>query len=66
MPKKRFVFRVDEEVMRALERWAGDEFRSVNGHLEWLVHRALKEAGRLPRERGNGQKKGGDEGAPKG
>ena len=46
MPKKRFVLRVDEEAMKALERWAGDEFRSVNGQLEYLITKALKEAGR--------------------
>lgn len=33
-------------MMEALEKWAADEFRSVNGQLEWLVQRALKEAGR--------------------
>ncbi len=47
--KKRFVLRIDEETMRALERWAGDEFRSVNGQLEFLLSRALKEAGRSPK-----------------
>ena len=49
MPKKRFVLRVDEEAMKALERWAGDEFRSVNGQLEYLIMKALKEAGREPK-----------------
>ncbi len=48
--KKRFVLRIDEETMRALERWAGDEFRSVNGQLEYLLSRALKEAGRSPKQ----------------
>jgi len=32
--------------MDALERWAADEFRSVNGQIEWILTRALKEAGR--------------------
>ncbi|MFK8054581.1 MAG: Arc family DNA binding domain-containing protein [Saprospiraceae bacterium] len=50
MPKKRFVLRVDEDAMKALERWAGDEFRSVNGQLEHLISKALKEAGRTPKK----------------
>jgi len=33
--------------MKAIEKWAADEFRSVNGQLEWMLHRSLKEAGRL-------------------
>ena len=44
--KKNFVLRIDENTYEALEKWAADEFRSVNGHLEWLISRALKEAGR--------------------
>jgi hypothetical protein len=44
--KKNFVLRLDEESYKALEKWAGDEFRSVNGQLEWIIDRALKEAGR--------------------
>ena len=45
--KKNFMLRVDEELFKALEKWAADEFRSVNGQLEWLIHQKLKEAGRL-------------------
>ena len=44
--KKNFVLRIDEEVYKALEKWAADEFRSVNGQIEWIVEKALKEAGR--------------------
>lgn len=33
--------------MKAIEKWAADEFRSVNGQIEWILHRALKEAGRV-------------------
>lgn len=46
MPKKSFVLRIDEATFEALEKWAADEFRSVNGQLEWLIDRALKEAKR--------------------
>jgi hypothetical protein len=44
--KKTFVLRIDEETFAYLEKWAADEFRSVNGQLEWLIDKALKEAGR--------------------
>ena len=46
MAKKKFVLRIDEEKMKAVEKWAADEFRSTNGQLEWIVTRALKNAGR--------------------
>jgi hypothetical protein len=44
--KKSFVLRIDEETYKALEKWAGDEFRSVNGQIEWLIDQALKQNGR--------------------
>ena len=45
--KKSFVLRIDEDVYKALEKWASDEFRSVNGQIEWLISQQLKEGGRL-------------------
>lgn len=45
--KKPFVLRLDPELLKAVEKWATDEFRSTNGQLEWLIAKALKEAGRL-------------------
>jgi len=47
--KKPFVLRLDESTLHALEKWAADEFRSTNGQLEWLLHKALKDASRLPK-----------------
>lgn len=44
--KKPFALRMDAVTMKAVEKWAADEFRSVNGQIEWILHRALKEAGR--------------------
>ncbi len=44
--KKPFVLRLSPEMMGMLEKWAADEFRSVNGQIEWILHRSLKEAGR--------------------
>ncbi len=48
--KKSFVLRINGETMSALERWAADEFRSVNGQLEYLITDALRKAGRLRKE----------------
>jgi len=45
--KKPFVLRLDPELLKAVEKWAGDEFRSTNGQLEWIIARALKESGRI-------------------
>ena len=44
---KSFVLRVDAETMEALERWADDEFRSINGQLQWIIAEALRRSGRL-------------------
>lgn len=44
--KKNFVLRIDEDTFKTLEKWAADEFRSVNGQLEWIIDQALKESGR--------------------
>jgi len=46
--KKAFVLRVDPDLLAMIEKWAADEFRSSNGQLEWIIHKALKEAKRLP------------------
>lgn len=44
--KKSFVLRLDGAMYDALERWAADEFRSVNGQMEWIISKALRDAGR--------------------
>lgn len=43
---KSFVLRVDAATMDALERWADDEFRSINGQLQWIIADALRRSGR--------------------
>jgi len=48
--KKNFVLRIDEATYKALEKWAADEFRSVNGQVEWIIDKALKESGRKKKE----------------
>jgi len=55
--KKTFVLRLEEDVYKALEKWAADDFRSVNGQLEWLVDAALKKAGRKKEVKDKGKAK---------
>ena len=45
--KKSFVLRLSEEKMKALEKWAADEFRSTNGQIEWIITKELKDSGRF-------------------
>lgn len=45
--KKSFALRIDSETMKAIEKWAADEFRSVNGQIEWMLNNSLKQAKRL-------------------
>lgn len=45
--KKTFVLRINPEMMEAVEKWASDDFRSINGQLEWIIHNALKNAKRF-------------------
>ncbi|MEM7106399.1 MAG: Arc family DNA binding domain-containing protein [Bacteroidota bacterium] len=47
MAKKKFVLRIEESTMKAVEKWAADEFRSVNGQLEWMITKSLRDARRL-------------------
>jgi len=49
VPERRpFLLRIDPELYDALQRWASDELRSLNGQIEFALRRALKDAGRLP------------------
>lgn len=47
--RKSALLRLDPAVHAALARWAADDLRSFNAHVEWLLRRALVDAGRLPR-----------------
>ena len=49
--RKSFVLRIDPELFKQVEKWADDEFRRVNGQLEWIIHKSLKDAKRLPRQK---------------
>lgn len=44
--KKAFILRLDPKKLKALEKWAADEFRSTNGQIEYLLDQALRKAGR--------------------
>ncbi len=56
--RKSYPLRIDPDVHAALERWAADELRSVNAQIEFLLRRAVTEAGRLK------PGSGGEPGAP--
>jgi hypothetical protein len=46
---KSFALRIDTDTMNALEKWASDEFRSVNGQILYLLDQALKKSNRSPK-----------------
>jgi len=44
--RKSFLLRIDREVLEAVQRWANDDLRSLNGQIEFLLRRALRDTGR--------------------
>jgi len=55
--RKAFLLRIDPEVLDALQRWANDDLRSLNGQIEFVLRKVLKQEGRMsgdkaPKERG--------------
>ncbi len=48
--RKPFLLRIDKDVLEAVQRWADDDLRSLNGQIEFLLRRALKEVGRESKE----------------
>lgn len=44
--RKPFLLRIDREILDAVQRWADDDLRSLNGQIEFLLRRALKDGGR--------------------
>lgn len=56
--RKNLLLRLDPAVHDALARWAGDELRSTNAQIEFLLRKALSEAGRLPKHTGQLPKRG--------
>jgi hypothetical protein len=49
--KKRFLLRLDPQLYSIIEKWAADEFRSVNAQIEYLLKESAKKANRYPREK---------------
>lgn len=48
--KKAFALRINEDMLKAIEKWAADEFRSTNGQIEWMLMQYLKEKNRQPKQ----------------
>lgn len=48
--RKPFLLRMDRQVLNALQRWANDDLRSLNGQIEFVLRRALQQSGRVPQE----------------
>jgi len=53
--KKRFLLRLDPRLYDALVKWAADDLRSVNAQIEYLLGRAVREAGRLKEDENEGE-----------
>jgi hypothetical protein len=49
--RKSFLLRIDPEVLEAVQRWANDDLRSLNGQIEFLLRKMLKQEGRLTDDR---------------
>lgn len=47
--RKAFLLRVDPALLEAVQRWANDDLRSLNGQIEFLLRQAVQQAGRTPR-----------------
>lgn len=48
--KKGFALRINEDMLKAIEKWASDEFRSTNGQIEWILKEYLKQHNRFPKK----------------
>ena len=60
--RKQYPLRVDPEIWEAVEKWAADDLRSVNAQVEFILRRALKDAGRLTEPTpGGGEEPSNDE-----
>ena len=49
--KKAFALRMNEDMLKAVKKWASDEFRSTNGQIEWMLMQYLKEHKREPKKK---------------
>ena len=51
--KKAFALRINEDMLKTIEKWAADEFRSTNGQIEWMLMQFLKDNNRAPKSKNN-------------
>jgi hypothetical protein len=59
--RKSFLLRIDGDVLDGVRRWADGDLRSLNGQVEFLLRKALRDTGRLGREKsGEGPREPGD------
>ena len=56
--RKTFLLRIDPDLLKAVQRWADDDLRSLNGQIEFLLRKALNDSGRQKKRENN--KKAGD------
>jgi hypothetical protein len=66
--RKPFLLRIDAEVLDAVQRWANDDLRSLNGQIEFLLRKLLRQEGRLGeqrREDGTGARQAAKKKAPR-
>lgn len=57
MARESFLLRTDPKILSLLRRWAEDDLRSTNGQLDFILRKALRDAGRLPSKEKNPKKK---------
>jgi hypothetical protein len=50
--RKAFLLRIDPALLESVQRWANDDLRSLNAHIEYLLRDSLRRAGRLPKAQG--------------
>ncbi len=55
--KKAFALRINEDMLKAIEKWAAAEFRSTNGQLEWMLMQYLKANKRQPKKKNDSEDK---------
>jgi hypothetical protein len=53
--RKPFLLRIDRDVLDALQRWADDDLRSLNGQIEFVLRRALRDTGRAGATKADGR-----------
>ena len=53
--RKAFLLRIDPKLLEAVQRWADDDLRSLNAQIEFLLRRAIREAGRVKEDQAKGK-----------